>query len=81
MMVASAGARRAVIQSYSGRQQGDPVRGAEAIIEAVESPDPPLHLVLGRPGYELAVAKIAEFSAEIAKWREVSLGADFPEAG
>ncbi len=77
----SAGARRAAIQGYSGRQNGDPVRGAEAIIEAVESPDPPLHLVLGRPGYELAVAKIAEFSAEIAKWREVSLGADFPEAG
>lgn len=63
----SAGARRAAIQGYSGRQNGDPVRGAEAIIEAVESPDPPLHLVLGRPGYELAVAKIAEFSAEIAK--------------
>ena len=27
----SAGARRAAIQGYSGRQQGDPVRGAEAI--------------------------------------------------
>ena len=77
----SAGARREAIQGYSGRQPGDPVRGAEAIIEAVESPEPPLHLVLGKPGYDLALAKINDLSAEIAKWREVSLGADFPQAG
>lgn len=77
----SAGARRVAIQGYSGRQPGDPVRGAEAIIEAVESPEPPLHLVLGKPGYDLALAKINDLSAEIAKWREVSLGADFPQAG
>ena len=76
----TAGARRVAIQGYSGSQQGDPVRGAEAIIDAVESPEPPLHLVLGKPGYDLALAKIRDISAEIAKWREVSLGADFPEA-
>lgn len=77
----SAGARRAAIQGYSGRQQGDPVRGAEAIIQAVESPEPPLHLLLGRPAYEMTAAKLKEFSAEIEKWREVSLGADFPDEG
>lgn len=77
----SAGARRAAVRGYSGRQQGDPVRGAEAIIQAVESPEPPLHLLLGRPAYEMTVAKFTEFSAEMEKWREVSLGADFPDAG
>jgi NAD(P)-dependent dehydrogenase (short-subunit alcohol dehydrogenase family) len=77
----SAGARRAAIQGYSGTQPGDPVRAAEAIIRAVESPEPPLHLLLGRPAYELAGAKLKEFAAEIEKWREVSLGTDFPEAG
>lgn len=77
----SAGARRAAVRGYSGSQQGDPVRGAEAIIQAVESPEPPLHLLLGRPAYEMTVAKFKEFSAEMEKWREVSLGADFPDAG
>ena len=76
----SAGARRAAIQDYSGSQQGDPVRGAEAIIDAVESPEPPLHLLLGRPAYEMAAAKFKQFAAEMEKWRQVSLGADFPDA-
>ncbi|HMW56981.1 oxidoreductase [Accumulibacter sp.] len=77
----SAGARRAVIQSYSGKQQGDPVRGAEAIIRAVEAPQAPLHLLLGRPALELTAVKLKEFSEEMATWRDVSLGADFPDAG
>jgi NAD(P)-dependent dehydrogenase (short-subunit alcohol dehydrogenase family) len=74
----SAGARRAYVQNYSGTQQGDPVRGAEAIIRAVESPEPPLHLLLGKPAYDMAEAKFKEFRTEMEKWREVSLGADFP---
>ena len=57
------------------------MRRVEAIIQAVESSEPPLHLLLGRPAYEMTVAKFKEFSAEMEKWREVSLGADFPDAG
>jgi NAD(P)-dependent dehydrogenase (short-subunit alcohol dehydrogenase family) len=37
----TAGARRRMIQGYSGKQPGDPVRGAEAIIKAVDAPEPP----------------------------------------
>lgn len=77
----SAGARREAVRNYSGTQQGDPVRGAEAIIDAVESAEPPLHLLLGRPAYEMTAVKFREFAAEMEKWREVSLGADFPEGG
>ncbi|KAF0167105.1 MAG: short-chain dehydrogenase/reductase SDR [Rhodocyclaceae bacterium] len=76
-----AGARREAVQRYSGTQQGDPVRGAEAIIQAVESPEPPLHLILGKPAYDLTAAKLKDFTAEMEKWREVSLGADYPDAG
>ena len=78
---ATAGARRNATHSYSGSQPGDPVRGVQAIILAVESPEPPLHLLLGRPAFDAAAAKFKEFSAEMEKWREVSLGADFPKAG
>ena len=76
-----AGARRATVQRNSGKQPGDPVRAAEAIITAVEASEPPLHLVLGRPAYEGVSAKVKEFSGELETWRSISLGADFPEAG
>ena len=43
----NAGARRKEISSDSGNQPGDPVRAARAIIDAVQSSNPPLRLVLG----------------------------------
>jgi NAD(P)-dependent dehydrogenase (short-subunit alcohol dehydrogenase family) len=76
----SAGARRETIHGYSGNQPGDPVRAAEAIIHAVESAEPPLHLLLGKPAYDATALKLKEFAAEMEKWREVTLGADFPAA-
>ena len=75
----SAGARQAAIQGYSGAQPGDPVRAAEAIIHAVESPKPPLHLLLGRPAFDLTAEKFKTFTAEMEKWRDVTLSADFPD--
>lgn len=75
----TAGARRAAIQGYSGSQPGDPIRAAQAIIAAVDAPEPPLHLVLGRPAFDMVQAKFKEFQAEMERWRDVSLGADFPE--
>lgn len=74
----TAGARRDMISGYSGKQPGDPIRAAEAIIGAVEAANPPLHLVLGRPAYDATRSKLQEFSAELENWRGISLGADFP---
>ncbi len=76
----TAGARRDAVHGYSGTQPGDPVRAAEAIVAMVESPNPPLHLLLGRPAYDTVAAKLREFAAEMEAWRETSLGADFPAA-
>ena len=75
----TAGQRRDTVQGYSGTQPGDPVRAAEAIIRAVESPNPPLHLVLGRPAYDLVATTLKELGDELAWWKDISLGADFPE--
>lgn len=77
---ATAGARREMIRDYSGRQPGDPVRAAKAIVAAVEAADPPLHLLLGRPAFDAATHKLGELSREYEAWREISLGADFPAA-
>jgi NAD(P)-dependent dehydrogenase (short-subunit alcohol dehydrogenase family) len=75
----TAGARRALIQGYSGQQPGDPVRAAAAIIAAVSSPAPPLHLVLGRVALGMVRAKLASLTTELETWQDVTLSADFPE--
>ncbi len=50
----TAGMRRQQTFARDGKQQGDPVRAAQAIIEIAASPNPPLHLLLGEPALDLA---------------------------
>ena len=76
----TSGARRAQISGYSGKQAGDPARGAQAIIRVVESPTPPMNLVLGKDGLNRVREKLARFSDSLRQWEAVTLGADFPEA-
>ena len=76
----TAGARRAQLRASSGKQAGDPVRAADAIINLVESVDPPLHLVLGKVGVERVREKLRGLLAGIDQWEAVSLAADFPES-
>ena len=75
----TAGARRKQIASYSGQQPGDPVRAAQAIITVVESANPPLHLLLGKPALSFVEAKLQALHQDIDTWRETTLGADYPE--
>jgi NAD(P)-dependent dehydrogenase (short-subunit alcohol dehydrogenase family) len=77
----TAGARRAQLRANSGRQAGDPARAADAIIRVVESPTPPLHLVLGKVGVERVREKLSSLMRSMDEWERVSLGADFPEPG
>jgi NAD(P)-dependent dehydrogenase (short-subunit alcohol dehydrogenase family) len=76
---ATAGAVRGQLRSVSGKQPGDPVRAAEAIVKAVESLNPPQHLLLGNDAYEAAVAKLKVLNREFSEWEAVSRGADFPK--
>ena len=62
----------------SGKQSGDPVRAAQAIIAAVECPKPPHHLLLGNDAYEGATAKLKELAKEFSAWEAVARGADYP---
>ncbi len=76
---ATAGAVRSQLRAISGKQPGDPVRAACAIVEAVESRNPPRHLLLGNDAYEAATAKLAELRKEFFAWEAVARGADFPK--
>ncbi len=75
----TAGERRRQTEARSGNQPGDPVRGAEAIIAAVEAAEPPLHLVLGKPALGLARAKLDALRRDFDGWEPTTLGADYPE--
>ena len=75
---ATAGERRKQTAARSGNQAGDPVRGAQAIIDAALSPKPPLRLLLGKMALELARKKIDTLKSDFDAWEETTVGADFP---
>jgi NAD(P)-dependent dehydrogenase (short-subunit alcohol dehydrogenase family) len=76
---ATAGEWRSEMRATSGKQPGDPARAVKAIVQAVESPNPPHHLLLGNDAYEGAMAKLEELRKEFAAWEAVSRDADFPK--
>ena len=76
---ATAGANRESIRGYSGKQPGDPARAAQAIIAAVESSEPPLHLLLGRAALRGARTKLDALARDFDAWEATTVGADFPD--
>jgi hypothetical protein len=48
-------------------------------MDVVESPNPPLHLLLGALAYNRFKAKLDKLHQEMAAYKSVSLGADFPQ--
>lgn len=75
---ATAGERRRQTNERSGKQPGDPVRAAQAIIDAALSDTPPLRLVLGKAALDLARQKLERLRTDFDTWESTTLGADFP---
>ncbi len=63
--------------SANGQQPGDPERAAEIFIELAESKEPPMHLFLGSDAYKRASEKLAALTAELERWKSMTIGADF----
>lgn len=74
------GARLRMSRANSGKQAGDPARAAQAIIAAVESPEPPLRLLLGEFALSAARAKLDALRRDFDAWEETTRGADAPLA-
>ena len=66
------------IQSYSGRQPGDPVRAAHAMYEVAQLENPPLHLPLGKAAVKGARDKFAALTKELEQYAAMGDAADFP---
>ncbi|MEO7336552.1 MAG: oxidoreductase [Caldimonas sp.] len=78
--VATAGNVRAAVRKSSGRQPGDPVRAAKAIIAAVASDTPPHHLLLGNDAFDGAMAQLDHLRQDFQAGEAVARAADFPKA-
>lgn len=74
----SAGLTEQRILSYNGKQDGDPVKGVLAMIQAVESADPPLRLPLGKFTLDAIQVKIESVQKDIAAWKKTALSTDDP---
>lgn len=47
------------------------------MIKVVDSPNPPLHLILGKTALKRFRDKLTAWKGEIAEWEDVTTGADF----
>ncbi len=65
------------LETMDGKQPGDPVRAAKAIIAAVEFDAPPLRLILGKYANEKARKRYTDAEKERAAWEHVGLPTDF----
>lgn len=64
-------------EAGSGNESGNPVKAAEAIIAIVESPNPPLRLLLGKMAYQVATHKYTTLLESIEEWKETTVTADY----
>ncbi len=75
----TAGKMRTFVRTQSGKQPGDPQKAVEAIIAVADSPEPPLHLILGKSALARFRDKLSSLQKEIAAWEAVTTGTDFPQ--
>lgn len=74
------GVRQELFKSSNFIAPGDPGKAAKAIIGLVDSPEPPVHLVLGSDAIARIKQAHAAGSEEMEKWLPVSISTDADEA-
>jgi len=63
-------------EEKSGKQLGDPVKAARAMLAVIESDTPPAHLLLGSDALELVRDKLSMLNAEFNAWESVTRSTD-----
>jgi hypothetical protein len=61
------------MQQWYGAHAGDPRRAADAILRIVDTPEPPLRLVLGPDALAGVRAKIDSLSSNVDAWESLTL--------
>ena len=73
----TSGAFANLLGRLDGRQPGDPTKAADAIIQAVQSPTPPLRLVLGKYAQHKSSKLLDLRRQELAAWEPVATATEF----
>jgi NAD(P)-dependent dehydrogenase (short-subunit alcohol dehydrogenase family) len=76
---AAVGRSSAAFDAMAGKQLGNPVRAAAAIVELADSPNPPVHLLLGSDALRRAREKLDAVIEEMDRWEPVTRGTDFTD--
>jgi len=63
-------------EEKSGRQLGDPVKAARAMLSVIENDEPPSHLLLGSDALDLVREKLSSLSTEFDAWEGVTRSTD-----
>lgn len=63
-------------EEKSGKQLGDPVKAAHAMLAIIESQNPPTHLLLGSDALSLVRQKLAALGKEIDEWEKLTRSTD-----
>ncbi|MEM1254213.1 MAG: oxidoreductase [Cyanobacteria bacterium P01_H01_bin.21] len=64
-------------KEMDGQQPGNPAKAAQAIIQAVESPHPPMRLALGTDAIHLIQKKLEWVKADLDAWQQLSVSTDY----
>ncbi|MBB6187846.1 oxidoreductase [Rhodanobacter sp. MP7CTX1] len=64
-------------EEKSGKQAGDPVRAAQALLTLIDAEHPPVHLLLGNDALTLVRGHLAELEAQIDSWEPLTRSTDF----
>jgi NAD(P)-dependent dehydrogenase (short-subunit alcohol dehydrogenase family) len=63
----------------SGKQAGDPRKAADAIVKIVDTPEPPVHLLLGTDALGFVRNKLESLTQEIDRWEALTISTNFPD--
>ncbi|CAI2049127.1 oxidoreductase [Serratia marcescens] len=63
-------------QEKNGKQLGDPVKAAHAMLALIESGNPPTHLLLGSDALSLVRQKLEALGQEIEQWEKLTRSTD-----
>ncbi|KPN90150.1 oxidoreductase [Pseudomonas nunensis] len=67
---------RTARQNKSGKQLGDPVKAARAMLTLIASDAPPAHLLLGSDALQLVRERLATMTQEIEAWEALTRSTD-----
>jgi NAD(P)-dependent dehydrogenase (short-subunit alcohol dehydrogenase family) len=72
----STGPTRTAVDRMDGTQPGDPAKAARAILEALDSTDPPLRLALGNDAVDSIRGHHEQLRTDLDRWEKLSRSTD-----